>query len=295
MPREILDHVSVKDVVIRFGATALNPVETAVRLDCRASPTRYRSSCRYLLSFCSRTCSYNAIPQKKGPKGSRAKVISELRETQKNSELAQMIPNQIQGLGSPPLSPTFFRTPNLLTHELIDACIQAFLTYLYPTMPILHKEQLDNIVSDIGYSEEAYCMISSLSAFVLIQPGIVLKTHDSLHGQSGSSTIANAGAVLLDETLRIRKCYDYFETPTFASVITSFFLFGCFFGLNKHNTAWFHLREATASVQLLGMQDESAYLGGDIVETSSKRRLFWLLFITERQVILFFLEETKCS
>ncbi|CCC13727.1 unnamed protein product [Sordaria macrospora k-hell] len=28
------------------------------------------------------TCTYNAIPQKKGPKGSRAKVISELRETQ---------------------------------------------------------------------------------------------------------------------------------------------------------------------------------------------------------------------
>lgn len=152
-------------------------------------------------------------------------------------------------------------------------------------MPILHKEQLDNIVSDMGYSEEAYCLISSLSAFVHIQPGIVLKTRDSLNGQSGPSTTTNLGVALLDEALRIRKGYDYFETPTFASVITSFFLFGCYFGLNKHNTAWFHLREATASVQLLGMQDESAYLGRDIVETSSKRRLFWLLFITERQVL----------
>lgn len=234
-----------------------------------------------------RTCSYNAIPQKKGPKGSRAKVISELRKSQEHSELAQVTAKQLQSFGSPPVSPTYFRTPGLLTHEVIDACKRAFLTYLYPTMPILHEEQLNNVIADMGCSEEAYCLISSLSAFVLIQPGIVLKSCDSLNGQSGSSTNVNLGVSLLDEALRIRKCYDYFETPTTSSVMTSFFLFGCFFGLNKHNTAWFHLREATASVQLLGMQDESNYLGGDIVETSNKRRLFWLLFITERQVISF--------
>jgi hypothetical protein len=32
-------------------------------------------------------CTYNAIPQKKGPKGSRAKVLSELRENQRNAQL----------------------------------------------------------------------------------------------------------------------------------------------------------------------------------------------------------------
>lgn len=234
-----------------------------------------------LKSF-SRTCSYNAIPQKKGPKGSRAKVISELRETQKRSVLAKAISTKFQGLESRPVSPTFLRTPGLLTPEMINACIQAFFTYLYPTMPILEERQLNNIVADMTNSKEAYCLIASLSAFVLIQPGIMLKTNDDMNGPSGSLTNANLGMALLDEALRIRKCYDYFETPTVMSIITSFFLFGCFFGLNKHNTAWFHLREATASIQLLGMQDESAYLGRDVAETSIKRRLFWLLFITER-------------
>lgn len=196
--------------------------------------------------------------------------------------LAKAISTQLQGLGSPPVSPTFLRTPGLLAPEMIDACIQAFLTYLYPTMPILHKEQLNNVVADMSCSKEAYCLIASLSAFVLIQPGIMLRTYNELNGQSGSLTNVNLGMALLDEALRIRKCYDYFETPTVMSVITSFFLFGCFFGLNKHNTAWFHLREATASIQLLGMQDESNYLGRDVTETCIKRRLFWLLFITER-------------
>lgn len=148
-------------------------------------------------------------------------------------------------------------------------------------MPILHGEQVRQIVSEMAFSVEAYCLISSLSAFMLIQPGIELKLGE---GKQGSSRNTGLGMILLDETLRVRKAHDYFENPTALSVMTSFFMFGSYFGLNKHNTAWFHLREATASVQILGMQEESYYLEGYPRNTSSKRRLFWLLFITERQV-----------
>ena len=88
----------------------------------------------------------------------------------------------------------------------------------------------------------------------------------------------------MEESVRMRKAFDYIEGPTVDTIITSFFLFGCCFGLNKHNTGWLHLREATALAQILGMQDENTYLFDDVVETSRKRRLFWLLFVTERQV-----------
>lgn len=193
-----------------------------------------------------------------------------------------MMQSQAQGFITPPVSPTLFQTHGLLNLDVINACTQAFFTHLYPTMPILHQEQLSQIISEISCSEEAYCLVSSLSAFILIQPGIELKTTHSADGHLDSSTNVTLGGVLVDEVLRIRKAYDYVEFPTVASVITSFFLFGCYFGLNKHNTAWFHLREATASAQLLGMQDETYYLSGDIVEDSRRKRLFWLLFITER-------------
>lgn len=169
-----------------------------------------------------------------------------------------------------------------MTLEVIDACTEFFFAHMYPSMPILHQEQIRQLVADMTCSVEAYCLITSFSAFMLIQPGTELKITEALNGLSGSSTNAGLGMALLNEALRLRRVNDYVENPTVYSAITSFFFYGCYFGLNKHNTAWFHLREATASVQLIGMHEESYYHESDAKDISSKRHLFWLLFITER-------------
>ncbi|KAI9880714.1 MAG: hypothetical protein M1830_000997 [Pleopsidium flavum] len=228
-------------------------------------------------------CTYNAIPQKKGPKGSRAKVISELR---KHSELALKLQTRLHELECPPLSPTFSRTPGLLSPEMISACIEFFFEHMYPTMPILHRPRLQHMVIDIDNSVETYCLITSLCAFMLIQPGVRVPESHVVPGETGTVVSSATGTTLLDEALRVRKGCEYIESPTLATVITSFFLFGCYFGLDKHNTAWFHLREATTLAQILGMQDESNYRTGDLVDCSRRRRLYWLLFVTERAYAL---------
>lgn len=134
------------------------------------------------------------------------------------------------------------------------------------------------------HSAEAYCLMTAFCAFMLIQPGVVLKTDQVVEEQASSIDNPKLGNLLMEDSARLRKGYDYIENPTVNTAITSFFLFGCCFGLNKHNTAWFHLREATALAQVLGMQDKHTYIFDNVVETSRKRRLFWLLFVTERQV-----------
>ena len=184
---------------------------------------------------------------------------------------------------SPPHSPTqYTRASGLLSHELIEGCADFFFTQMYPTMPILYRDQIRNAVGEMGHSVESYCLVTSFLAFMLIQPGIVLKTGQLMDQPAGSVTNPKMGSVLMEEAIRVRKNYDYVENPTVNTVITSFFLFGCAFGLNKHNTGWFHLREATALAQILGMQDENTYMFDNVVEMSRKRRLFWLLFVTER-------------
>lgn len=125
-------------------------------------------------------------------------------------------------------------------------------------------------------------MITALCSFMLIQPGVASLIGRATDEPTDSVINPKLGLILLNETVRVRKSYDYVENPSVNTVITSFFLFGCCFGLNKHNTAWLHLREATAFAQILGMQDENTYLFGNAVETSRRRRLFWLLFVTER-------------
>ena len=216
------------------------------------------------------------MPQKKGPKGSRAKVISELRETQKQSG------QPTKASDSPPGSPRDPRTPGLLTAEINEQCVDFFFTHMYPTMPILDLKQTKRSMVEMNQSIEAYCLLCSLDAFMMIQPGIEPRASPNSSRSVSPTTNPALGISLMEEAIRVRKLLDYVETPSITTVITSYFLFGCCFGLNKHNTAWFHLREATALVQLLGMQEEGTYMAGDDVANGIRRRLFWLLFVTER-------------
>ena len=190
--------------------------------------------------------------------------------------------HEVRNYASPPRSPTYARAANLLTKELIEGCTECFFLHMYPTMPILYREQVQQTVMEMGHSVDAYCLITSLCAFMLIQPGIILKTSSLIDAPNGSITNPQLGTILMEEAVRVRKGYDYIENPTINTCITSFFLFASCFGLNKHNSGWFHLREATALAQILGMQDESTYAYENSTETSRKRRLFWLLFVTER-------------
>lgn len=213
-------------------------------------------------------------------------MISELRETQKQSDNVQQPQhheiNGNRGYASPPRSPTYAPTPGLLTQELIESCVDFFFTHMYPMMPILDHDQLQQIISESVGSLEAYCLISALCALMLIQPGIAAKVNNVGERPMEFVTHPQMGQALMNEATRVRKGFDYVETPTMESVITSFFLFGCGFGLTRHNTAWHHLREATGQALNLSMQDEHTYSFGDVAESSRKRRLFWLLFVTER-------------
>ncbi|TVY71291.1 putative sucrose utilization protein SUC1 [Lachnellula suecica] len=231
------------------------------------------------------SCTYHAIPQKKGPKGSRAKVISELRETQRQTTLSSKVANRLNGINSPPCSPTLAPTPSLLTGDMVKECVDFFFANMYPTLPILHRGRLEQQVQYADQNVDTYCLLTSLCAFMMIQPGMGIPGDPlGLDSLPGANLVS--GNLLMEETLRVRKSYDHLETPTLNSLVTSFFLFGCYFGLDLHNKAWFHLREATTLAHILGLQKEDTYLQFDAVESSRRRRLYWLLFVTERAYAL---------
>ncbi|KAI9769321.1 MAG: hypothetical protein M1839_003744 [Geoglossum umbratile] len=232
-------------------------------------------------SQASLSCTFNTIPQKKGPKGSRAKVISELREAQRQSQLALKLNDRW------PIPPSQVLTPGLLTPEVIKGCMDFFFKHMYPTIPILCREHLEESVNSLETDSEAYCLAAAFCAFTIIQPGInVGGGAAGRTAQPTTSSTTSSGAALLEEALRIRKTYDYIENASQTTVTTSFFIFGCYFGLEKHNIAWFYLREATTLVQILGMEDEGTYAAIDPAESIVRRRLFWLLFVTERAYAL---------
>lgn len=89
------------------------------------------------------------------------------------------------------------------------------------------------------------------------------------------------GHVLLEEAVKVRKGFEYLETPTHTSLLTSWFFYGCFFGLGKDNTAWSYLREATTQAHLLGLHEEETHKN-DPLDVSRRRVLYWLLLVAER-------------
>ncbi|KAI1438303.1 hypothetical protein GGR50DRAFT_487804 [Xylaria sp. CBS 124048] len=230
------------------------------------------------------TCTYNAIPQKKGPKGSRAKVISELRETQRQTSLSAQVQSRLNGLGSPQCSsPSLAPTPGLLGPELVKYAIEFFFNNMYSIMPILHRQRLEQERIYMEQDPTIYCLLASLSSFMLFQPGMSLPPGDPREHMPAAHI--STGTLLMEEAIRVRRGFDYLESPGLNSLCTSYFLFCSHYALEMHERAWFYLREATTLAHLCGMTREESYLH-DNVESSRRRRLYWLLFVTERAYAL---------
>ncbi|KAF2109239.1 hypothetical protein BDV96DRAFT_242575 [Lophiotrema nucula] len=224
-------------------------------------------------------CTYNAIPQKKGPKGSRAKVLSELRENQRLQQTVGLTSELGFDVRGHPA--TFARTPGLLPQGLVESCVDFFFSNVYPFQPILHRQRAQEIILSIEHSNDAYCMLVALCACVMIQANMTIPHSLLPRPEMTQMSNVSLGHVLLEESARVRKGLDYLEQPTHLSILTSWFYYGCYFGLGRDNTAWAFLREATTQAQFLGMHDEESYKN-DPLDISRRRVLFWLLFVTER-------------
>ena len=234
-------------------------------------------------------CTYNLPQQKKGPKGTRAKVISELRVEQQRPDLKRS-GSDLDGtasslnFSSPPTSPAF-RSPELLPQPLMKDCIDVFFSSMYPTMPILHPIRIREQAAAIHGSVEIFCLVGSLCAFIMVQPGTKNPGPFTMDPAAVKAR-CNAATILIDEITRARKTYDYIETPNLDAIRTSFFLYGAYFNLDRHNASWYHLREATTLAQTVGMHQENNYTDEDPTPAILRRRMYWLLFLTERAYAL---------
>jgi hypothetical protein len=228
-------------------------------------------------------CTFNKPPQKKGPKGSRAKVISELRKSQERPG-PPFSPIDPPGRTSGTSSPVFARH-ELLTHDLVEASISGYFEKLYPTIPIIDRPWIQQKALEMPSSVESYCLIGSLCVFMLIQPNVQLPVPLSPMGPMGISPLQQAhlhGQRILDEVKRARGTIDYGEHPSTASVVTAFLISAACFGLEKHTTAWFHLQEAILFARMVRIHDEKSYRNQASAESSMNRRLFWILYVSER-------------
>lgn len=264
-------------------------------------------------------CTYAAIPRKRGPKGPSAKRIYAIKQDQlrslggifseDNSRNDSRSPSSDadEQLINPPLSFTsyasgtgeqidaaalftaflqcdhppsnysdVFEPHPMLTQSSVGMCLKIFFKNLYPIMPVVDQTSFLARVNNLSSDPELYSLVSSLCAMTMVQLLAVPGDHNG--------AITSLSETLISESLRARKYCDYIGSPSIETVLTSFFLFCSYGNLEKHNHAWYYLRESISFAQSIGLDEEKSYSRLDPGESQQRRRIFWLLFITERSV-----------
>ncbi|KAJ5832985.1 hypothetical protein N7474_001296 [Penicillium riverlandense] len=173
-----------------------------------------------------------------------------------------------------------------LSPQILLAHVNVYLKYLFPIMPVVRSEQLQrDSHQPERLSPQRYAFLASLCAATHIQlklDGDTPVPEPSRLQSMGEGRCLMSGEELLTEAVRARRECDVVEGMNIESLLTSFFLFATYGNLDRQDHAWFYLCQATSMAFTLGLHRESTYAEWNVEEAEEKRRVFWLLFITER-------------
>jgi hypothetical protein len=163
--------------------------------------------------------------------------------------------------------------------------VNVYLKYLYTIMPVIRPEQ---VLNDSREPEKLtpprYAFMAALCAATHVQ--LKLDGADGVTDASLTSPVdgrsAMSGEELLIEAANARKECDVSENINIESLLTSFFLFAAYGNLDRQDQAWFYLSQSTSMAHTLGLHRETTYSELEATEAEERRRVFWLLFVTER-------------
>lgn len=173
-----------------------------------------------------------------------------------------------------------------LSPQILLAHVNVYLKYLFPIMPVVRGEQLrQDCHQPTRLSAKRYAFLAALCAATHIQ--LKLDGATPVPNPVRLQSIADghslmSGEELLAEAVRARRECDVVEEVGTESLLTSFFLFASYGNLDRQDHAWYHLCQATSMTFTLGLHRESTFAEFGVEEAEERRRIFWLLFITER-------------
>lgn len=165
------------------------------------------------------------------------------------------------------------------------AHIQAFLRYIFPIMPVVEGDELLNDAMRLGALTPArYAVVISLCA--------ATRAHLKLDNVENCLSDGPGGKIppepqLTTETLinmaesSLRQ-YNVIDDYSLDSILSSFFLFAAYGNLDNARHAWFYLNQSISLAQALDITCETGYVNLPEEEREVRRRIFWLLFVTER-------------
>lgn len=146
---------------------------------------------------------------------------------------------------------------------------------MYPVWPIVNAESLISVLQEDTERKDlsTYTLATAVAAATLAQ----LKLEDST---TGDSPTADAFAA---ECLHARDSCGYRSKSSLDNIRTSFFLHVYYENQQSGGSeSLLYLREAITMAQMMRLHQEASYIGLSPEEQQLRRRILWLLFVTER-------------
>lgn len=214
-------------------------------------------------------CTYDAHPQRKGPKRQRDAVIEELRTSKKTKDGSSTSPDGGRGHkeSMPPSWSGFSK-------QVLRRLVSEYFRHLHIVTPVLNCQNVLKYLDKDQPTWCEYCLITGIAAYVLfVKPPPGMKNE-----QLADELFVEAG--------RARENGHFIDEVSVDTVMAVFFLFACNFRTEKFAMSWYLLRESITMAQILGVHSESHYEGLDEETELEHRILFYTLYITERGVYL---------
>ncbi|KAL2871711.1 Zn(II)2Cys6 transcription factor [Aspergillus lucknowensis] len=214
-------------------------------------------------------CTYIRVHQSRGPQKLRATTRSLIEETQRN-EAVHISHTDCNNGTSPKRSPT----------HAIASLLYIYHVRMYPVWPVVH---VDSLIASLqrdadGKDYETRALATAVAAATMAQLRL---------GKSCVSDRSITAETLASECLEARQSPGYRSIVNLNTVRTAFFLH--VFYENQcpgGSESVLYLREAISLAQMMFLHQEVSYTGLDGDEQQIRRRVLWLLFVTERGVCI---------
>ncbi|KAE8371043.1 fungal-specific transcription factor domain-containing protein [Aspergillus bertholletiae] len=164
--------------------------------------------------------------------------------------------------------------------DTLTSPLSIYHVRMYPVWPIVNVEEMVSVLQkDTGHTDnETYALSTAVAAATIAQL--------RLENGPGAGEAITAEK-LAAECLRARNLCDYRSQANLNNIRTSFFLHVYYENQKPGGSeSLLHLREAISIAQMMGLHRESSYNTLSFEEQQLRRRVLWLLFVTERGVCI---------
>lgn len=250
-------------------------------------------------------CTFNKTQSTRGPRSLRAKTIQQIREAAQQQQTPSSAPAPAPPPSLPPLpapspvpapqrplpdvhpqtSATADRhndIPSLRQDITVEALVLRLCIYrlrLFPVWPIIAVEDVIAALQRDAHDVETQALAVAVGAATMAQ----LKLDRSTDAGINDNITAES---LETECQRLRGSLDK-GAANLNSLRTAFFLHIYHENQQPGGTrSLLYLREAITLAQLMGLHRRSSYLTLDYAQDRLRRRVLWLLFVTERGVAM---------